>query len=59
LNDEDRGTDDGLVWGFMSGEVFIPLPKTPLLLAGLGPPPFQVVLPSEQVRHVIARPEEA
>jgi len=50
--------DDGLVWGFMSGERFIALPKQPMLLAGLGPPPFSVVLPSEQIRHVIAKPED-
>lgn len=56
---EDPGNDDGLVWGFMSGEAFVPLPKQPLLLAGLGPVPFDVELPSGQTRHVIAKPEEA
>jgi hypothetical protein len=49
--------DDGRVWGFMSGDRFVQLPKTPLLLAGLGPPPFDVTLPSE-VRHVIHQPPE-
>ena len=49
-------TDDGLPWGYMNGAVWIQLPKQPLLLAQLGPPPFEVVLPSGQVRHVVHQP---
>lgn len=49
-------TDDGQPWGFMSGQQWVPLPKTPLLLAELGPPPFEVKLPSGDIRHVIHRP---
>lgn len=34
------------------------LPKLPLLRAGLGPPPFDVTLPSGEVRHIIHNPAE-
>jgi hypothetical protein len=55
LSDAER--DDGRVWGFMlESGIFIRLPKTPLLLAGLGPPPFDVTLPSGEVRHVVHQP---
>jgi hypothetical protein len=54
---EDLERDDGLEWGFLMRGTFIPLPKIPMLLAGLGPPPFDVVLPNKQIRHVIHRPE--
>ena len=49
-------TDDELPWGFMNGETWVPLPKVPLLLAELGPPPFDVTLPSGEVRRVIHQP---
>lgn len=49
--------DDGREWGYMNGEDFVSLPKTPLLLGGFGPPPFEVSLPSGDVRHVVHRPE--
>ena len=49
--------DDELPWGFMNGEQWVPLPKVPLLLAGLGPPPFDVKLPSGEIRRVVHRPE--
>jgi hypothetical protein len=55
--DRDAEHDDGKVWGFMSGETFVRLPKTPMLLAGMGPPPFTVKLPSGEPRHVIHQPE--
>lgn len=48
--------DDGKLWGWMLGETFIPLPKEPMLLAGLGPPPFSVKLPNGDIRHVVHRP---
>jgi hypothetical protein len=44
-------------WGFMSDEQFIALPKVPMILGGYGPPPFDVTLPSGQIRHVIAAPD--
>jgi hypothetical protein len=43
-------------WGFILFGRFIPLPKTPMLMAKLGPPPFDVTLPGAQVRHVVVRP---
>lgn len=49
--------DDGRPWGFMNGETWVPLPKEPMLLGGLGPPPFDVTLPSGVVRHVVHEPE--
>lgn len=55
---EDREHDDGRVWGYMSGDKFIPLPKQPFLLSLRGPPPFSVVLPSGETRHVIHDPNE-
>lgn len=57
-SDDDTVHDNGVVWGFMSGDTFVPLPKRPLLLAGLGPAPFSVVLPSGQTRHVINAPDK-
>jgi hypothetical protein len=49
--------DDGKVWGrVMPDGSFHVLPKAPMLLAGLGPPPFDVVLPDGQIRHVIEKP---
>lgn len=53
-------TDDGLPWGFVTeAGQWVPLPKIPLLLAGLGPPPFDVVLPSGATRHVVHAPPAA
>lgn len=48
--------DDGLPWGFLEDGAWRELPKQPMLLAGLGPPPFVVVLPSGP-RHVVHQPE--
>lgn len=42
----------------MSGDKFIRLPKQPLLLAELGPPPFDVTLPSGEIRHVVHEPPQ-
>lgn len=51
--------DDGRPWGFMAEPtMWLALPKTPMLLANLGPPPFSVVLPDGEVRHIIHNPEE-
>jgi hypothetical protein len=50
-------TDDGKPWGFMNGLTWVPLPKVPMLLAELGPPPFDVKLPSGHIRHVVHEPE--
>jgi len=51
-------TDDKKPWGFITeaGE-WVELPKTPMLLAGLGPPPFHVKLPSGDMRHVVHAPD--
>lgn len=49
--------DDGRPWGFITADgAWRELPKTPLLLAGLGPPPFRVTLPSGNVREVVHQP---
>lgn len=53
---DDRMRDDGLIWGWMDGDLFVPLPKLPLLRNGLGPPPFDVTLPVGTVRHVVHDP---
>ena len=55
---KDHEHDDGEPWGFITAGVWIPLPKQPLLLAGLGPPPFDVRLPSGEIRHVVHQPQE-
>lgn len=56
MTDETPKNDDGLPWGFMVGEVWHGVPKVPLLGAHLGPPPFDVVLPSGQTRRIVHRP---
>jgi hypothetical protein len=50
--------DDHQDWGYIDpdGEWMI-LPKLPMLRAGLGPPPFEVTLPSGEKRGVCHRPE--
>lgn len=50
-------TDDGRPWGHLEGGVWRLLPKLPMTLAGMGPPPFWVTLPSGEVRHVIHDPD--
>lgn len=50
--------DDGLEWGHIDkAGAWHPLPKTPMLLAEMGPPPFDVTLPDGRVRHVVHKPE--
>lgn len=50
--------DDGLPWGFIDeGGQWRPLPKRPMVDAGMGPPPFDVELPLGAIRHVIHQPE--
>lgn len=48
--------DDGRPWGFVEDGVWRALPKRPMLLAGLGPPPFTVELPGGP-REIIHQPE--
>lgn len=49
--------DDGLPWGHITDDgAWHPLPKTPLLLADMGPPPFKVKLPSGEMREVVHKP---
>lgn len=55
----DRPRDDGTIWGFIEQDVFVALPKQPMLNDGLGPPPFDVTLPNGSVRHVIVRPDDS
>ena len=48
-----------LPWGYICPEGgFRPLPKGPMLAAGMGPPPFTVTLPIGEVRHIIEQPIE-
>lgn len=50
--------DDGKPWGHITDDgVWHPLPKTPMLLAEMGPPPFDVVLPFGATRHVVHKPD--
>lgn len=51
-----RSTDDGLPWGYLRDGIWIWLPKQPMVEAGFGPPPFNITLPSGEVRHVIHQP---
>jgi hypothetical protein len=49
--------EDGLPWGyFTEAGTWVRLPKTPMLLAGLGPPPFKVKLPSGEFREIVHQP---
>lgn len=48
--------DDGFDWGWMECGAWRKLPKQPMLLADLGPPPFDVTLPSGEVRMIIHAP---
>ncbi len=52
--------DDGLPWGFITeaGE-WVELPKPPLLMSGAGPPPFDITLPSGEMRRVVHKPGDA
>ena len=50
--------DDGKPWGHVTDDgVWHPLPKTPMLLAEMGPPPFSVRMPSGEMRHVVHKPD--
>lgn len=53
----DTKRDDGRVWGHIEDGVFWALPKSPLINAQMGPPPFDVTLPSGKIRHVVHQPE--
>lgn len=46
---------NGIVWGFMLEDQFVPLPKAPLVLGGYEAP-CDVTLPDGRVRHVIVKP---
>ena len=54
----DGSRDTSRRWGFMEDDVFVPLPKQPMLNHDLGPPPFDVRLPTGVVRHVIEEPSD-
>lgn len=50
----DREKLEGPDWGYIQADGnFRKLPKTPMVLAALGPPPFPVTLPSGEIRHII------
>lgn len=49
-------TDDGRPWGWICEGEWRAMPKIPMLLAGMGPPPFDVVLPTGLIRHVLHKP---
>jgi len=52
-----RDGDDGLDWVWIAPDGAVrSIPKTPLILAGLGPPPFTVLLPDGTPRQIIHRP---
>jgi hypothetical protein len=53
---DDTERDDGKPWGHIVDGQWWPLPKLPLLRAGLGPPPFKVTLPDQRVREVVHPP---
>lgn len=58
--ESDRaGTDDGQPWGYIDPKMddWIVMPKGPMIAAGYGPPPFQIVLPSGEIREVIHQPK--
>lgn len=45
-------------WGYINAMgVFIPLPKQPMIDAGLTEPPFDVQTPSGEIRHVVVDPD--
>ena len=46
-------------WGFIENGEFVMLPKQPMITAELGPPPFDVTLPSGELRHVIEEPDDS
>jgi hypothetical protein len=47
--------DDTMVWGYWRDGVWMPLPKVPMTMAGLGPPPFNVTRPDGREIEVVAR----
>lgn len=55
--EDEKWVDDGVDWGFVVGDQFVVIPKPPLRSGGFKQPPFNVTLPSGQVRHIIRRPE--
>jgi hypothetical protein len=59
MAEQEFPNDDGRAWGFIdeSGK-WIQLPKKPLVLAGLGPPPFTVEMPWDETREIVHQPEE-
>jgi hypothetical protein len=55
-----HSTDDGREWGYINPTgAWERVPKTPMLLANLGPPPFDVTLPhTGEVRRIVHNPAE-
>jgi hypothetical protein len=55
----DDPCDDGKPWGFINeAGKWIQVPKKPLLLAGLGPPPFWVKMAWDEMRRIVHEPEK-
>lgn len=56
---EPNPRDDGGEWGHIEKGEFRPLSKRNMLDAEYGPPPFDITLPSGEVRGIVSRPVEA
>jgi hypothetical protein len=56
-NPEITGIDDGEPWGWVCDGTWRPIPKTPLLLGGYGPPPFTVTTPMGETRRIVHQPD--
>jgi len=57
LDNDDKKRDDGYPWGHISSEGdWVALPKGPMLKAGYGPPPFDLIMPDGSTRHVVHQP---
>lgn len=55
---EKNECDDGLPWGRMIGDFWLELPKIPMLNAGFGPPPFDLMMPDGKVRRIMHEPRK-
>lgn len=53
-----QDTTPDIPWVYWIGDCCIPLPKLPMLNAGLGPPPFWVKTPMGEDRYVVYAPDD-
>ncbi len=59
MNGDDDATLDPrpmVRWGVVEDGAFRAIPKRPMLLAGLGPPPFDVKRPDGVILHIVEAP---